>query len=82
MLAHAKICEFGSKFLPSDFFQMDEYMKISCLLALAAFAQNQQLGIYLHHQNGPLSSACEFSRGLGMSGCYIFLKIHRIILEV
>lgn len=50
-----------SKFLPSDFFQMDEYMNISCLFALAAFAQNQQLNIHLHHQNRPLSSAWEFS---------------------
>lgn len=72
MLAHPKISEFGSKFMPSDFFQMDEYMNISCFLALAAFAQNQQLGIHLHHQNRPRSSACEFSRGLCMSGHYNF----------
>ena len=49
MLAQPKICFVGSTFLPSDFFQMDEYMNISCLFALAAFPQNQQLDIHLYH---------------------------------
>lgn len=49
MRAQPKICFVGSKFLPSDFFQMDEYMNISRLFALAAFPQNQQLDIHLYH---------------------------------
>lgn len=51
---------------------MDEYMNMSCLFALAAFAQNQQLDIHLQQQNRPLSSAGEFSKGLHISGHYVF----------
>lgn len=68
------IVDSASKFLPSDFFQMDEYMNMSCLFALAAFAQNQQLDIHLQQQNRPLSLAGEFSKGLHISGHYIFFK--------
>lgn len=74
---HSRSCLVGRKFLPSDFFQMNEYMNISYLFALAAFSQIQQFNIPLNHQNRFLSSFYEFSRGLCMSGHRTFFKVQQ-----